>query len=376
MVPFLDLTRQFRRIEGEILSAQRRVLERGQFILGEEVSSFEGEFAHYCGVRYGIAVGSGTDALFLALKATGIGTGDEVITVSHSFIASALAISRTGAKPILVDIDPDVYTMDPNALEDFLKKRKRKSIKAVLPVHLYGHPAEMDAIMAIANRYHLVVIEDACQAHGAEYQGRKVGSFGHLGCFSFYPTKNLGAYGDGGMVVTNGKKYDERLRLLRCYGQKRKYEHILRGWNSRLDEMQAAILRVKLKYLDAWNGERRKKALLYKRMLESTGVRCPVEHEEARHIYHLFAIGTKRRNALQGFLKGKGIQTLIHYPVPIHLQRAYRELGYRRGDLPVTERCAQEVLSLPFYPELTSEEMREVQAEIKLFWKGSDSDAP
>jgi len=376
MVPFLDLTRQFRRIEGEILSAQRRVLERGQFILGEEVSSFEGEFAHYCGVRYGIAVGSGTDALFLALKATGIGTGDEVITVSHSFIASALAISRTGAKPILVDIDPDVYTMDPNALEDFLKKRKRKSIKAVLPVHLYGHPAEMDAIMAIANRYHLVVIEDACQAHGAEYQGRKVGSFGHLGCFSFYPTKNLGAYGDGGMVVTNGKKYDERLRLLRCYGQKRKYEHILRGWNSRLDEMQAAILRVKLKYLDAWNGERRKKALLYKRMLESTGVRCPVEHEEARHIYHLFVIGTKRRNALQGFLKGKGIQTLIHYPVPIHLQRAYKELGYRRGDLPVTERCAQEVLSLPFYPELTSEEMREVQAEIKLFWKGSDSDAP
>jgi len=368
MVPFLDLTRQYRRIEGEILSAQKRVLEKGHFILGEEVSSFEEEFARYCGVRYGIGVGSGTDALFLALKAADIGEGDEVITVSHSFIATAMAISRTGAKPIFVDIDSEVYTMDPNRLEDFLKRRKRRRVKAIVPVHLYGHPAEMDAIMDIANRYHLMVIEDACQAHGAEYQGKKAGSFGHLGCFSFYPTKNLGAYGDGGMVVTNDKRYYERLRLLRRYGEKRKYEHILKGWNSRLDEMQAAILRVKLKYLDQWNGERRKKALMYKRMFEGTEMRCPVEKEQARHVYHLFVIRTKKRNALQVFLKEKGIETLIHYPVPIHLQKAFTDLKYSTGSLPTTERCAREILSLPFFPELTSEEMGTVHEQLRKFF--------
>jgi dTDP-4-amino-4,6-dideoxygalactose transaminase len=368
MVPFLDLTRQYKRIEEEIHSAQKRVLEKGHFILGEEVSSFEEEFARYCGVQYGVGVGSGTDALFLALKAANIGEGDEVITVSHSFIATAIAISQAGAKPIFLDIDPEFYTMDPNALEDFLKKRKRRRVKAILPVHLYGHPAEMDSIMDIANRYHLMVIEDACQAHGAEYQGRKMGSFGRLACFSFYPTKNLGAYGDGGMVVTNDKRYDEQLRLLRRYGEKRKYEHILRGWNSRLDEMQAAILRVKLKYLDQWNGERRKKALMYKRIFEGTEMRCPSEKEQARHVYHLFVIRTKKRTALREFLKEKGIETLIHYPVPIHLQKAYAELGYRRGALPVTEKVAHEALSLPFYPELASEEMREVREQVREFF--------
>jgi dTDP-4-amino-4,6-dideoxygalactose transaminase len=369
VVPFLDLTRQYERIKGEILSAQKRVLDKGHFILGEEVSSFEEEFARYCGVRYGVGVGSGTDALFFALKAAGIAEGDEVITVSHSFIATALGISWTGAKPIFLDIDPEVYTMDPNLLEDFLKKRKRRRVKAILPVHLYGHPLEMDAIMDIAGRYHLMVIEDACQAHGAEYQGRRVGSFGHLACFSFYPTKNLGAYGDGGMVVTDDKRYDERLRLLRRYGEKRKYEHILKGWNSRLDEMQAAILRVKLKYLDHWNGQRRKRALMYRRLLEDTGVNLPVEKRQGRHVYHLFVIRTKQRNALQAFLKEKGIETLVHYPVPIHLQKAYTELGYRRGDLPVTEKVAHEALSLPFYPELTGEEMREVQEQVRKFFE-------
>jgi dTDP-4-amino-4,6-dideoxygalactose transaminase len=369
VVPFLDLTRQYERIKGEILSAQKRVLDKGHFILGEEVSSFEEEFARYCGVRYGVGVGSGTDALFFALKAAGIAEGDEVITVSHSFIATAIGISWTGAKPIFLDIDPDVYTMDPNLLEDFLKKRKRRRVKAILPVHLYGHPSEMNAIMDIASRYHLMVIEDACQAHGAEYQGRKIGSFGHLACFSFYPTKNLGGYGDGGMVVTDDKRYDERLRLLRRYGEKRKYEHILKGWNSRLDEMQAAILRVKLKYLDHWNGQRRKRALMYRRLLEDTGVNLPVEKRQGRHVYHLFVIRTKQRNALQAFLKEKGIETLVHYPVPIHLQKAYTELGYRRGDLPVTEKVAHEALSLPFYPELTGEEMREVQEQVRKFFE-------
>jgi dTDP-4-amino-4,6-dideoxygalactose transaminase len=373
LVPFLDLTRQYKRIEEEILSAQRRVLEKGRFILGDEVSAFEEEFARYCGVPYGVGVGSGTDALYLALRAAGIGEGDEVITVSHSFIATAYAISLTGAKPVFVDIDPEVYTLDPNALETFLKKRKakegrRRKVKAILPVHLYGHPAEMDAIMDIAERYDLIVIEDACQAHGAEYHGKKVGSFGLFGCFSFYPTKNLGAYGDGGMVVTDRKKLYEMLRLLRCYGEKKKYQHILRGGNSRLDEIQAAILRVKLKYLDQWNGERRKRAQTYKRMLENAEVICPVEKEKARHVYHLFVIRAKKRNSLQMFLKKSGIETLIHYPISIHLQKAYKELRYHRRDLPVTERCAREVLSLPFFPELTSEEMEKVQEQIKNFF--------
>jgi dTDP-4-amino-4,6-dideoxygalactose transaminase len=373
LVPFLDLTRQYHRIEEDILSAQRRVLEKGRFILGEEISTFEEEFAHYCGVPYGVGVGSGTDALYLALRAAGIGEGDEVITVSHSFIATAFAISLTGAKPVFVDIDPEVYTMDPSALEKFLKKRKakegrRRKVKAILPVHLYGHPAEMDAIMDIAERYDLIVIEDACQAHGAEYHGKKVGSFGLFGCFSFYPTKNLGAYGDGGMVVTDDKKLYEMLRLLRCYGEKKKYQHILKGENSRLDEIQAAVLRVKLKYLDQWNGERRKKALTYKRMLENGEVICPVEKEKARHVYHLFVIRTKKRNSLQTFLKENGIEALIHYPIPIHLQKAFKELQYHRRDLPITERCAREILSLPFFPELTGEEMEKVQEQIKNFF--------
>ncbi len=371
MVPFIDLTRQYKEIQNEILSATKKVYEKGHFILGEEVSAFEEEFSRYCGVRFGVGVDSGTNALYLALKAAGIGEGDEVITVAHSFIATALAISLTGAKPLFVDIDSETYTMDPNALELFLKQRKKKGgrqkIKAILPVHLYGHPAEMDAVMDIANRYHLAVIEDACQAHGAEYQGRKVGSFGLLSCFSFYPTKNLGGYGDGGMVVTNDKKLFEKLKLLRCYGEKRKYEHVLKGGNNRLDEIQAAILRVKLKYLDRWNEERRKKELIYKRMLESTEVICPIEKKEIKHVYHLFVIRSKKRNALQAFLKEKGIQTLIHYPIPIHLQKAFRELGYRRGALPLTEQYAREVLSLPFFPEMTESEMEEVANEILYF---------
>ncbi len=373
MVPFIDLTRQYRGIEEEILSATKKVYEKGHFILGEEVSAFEEEFSHYCGVRYGVGVDSGTDALHLALKAAGIGEGDEVITVANSFIATALAISLTGAKPLFVDIDPETYTMDPNALEHFFrhrkKKGKRQKIKAILPVHLYGHPAEMDAIMDIADRYQLTIIEDACQAHGAEYQGRKVGSFGLLSCFSFYPTKNLGGYGDGGMVVTDDKKLFEKLRLLRCYGEKRKYEHVLKGGNNRLDEIQAAILRVKLKYLDQWNEERRKRALFYKRMLEHTGVICPTEKEQAKHVYHLFVIRTKKRNALQAFLKEKGIETLIHYPIPIHLQKAFKELGCRRGDLPLTEQCSRGVLSLPFFPEMTESEIEEVAVQIKTFTK-------
>jgi dTDP-4-amino-4,6-dideoxygalactose transaminase len=373
VVPFLDLTRQYKRIKGEILSATQRVYEKGRFILGEEVSAFEKEFSHYCGVRYGVGVGSGTDALYLALKAAGIGEGDEVITVANSFISTALAISFTGAKPLFVDINPKTYTMDPNSLELLLKRQKAKEsgrkIKVVLPVHLYGHPAEMDSIMKIANRYELIVIEDACQAHGAKYGRKKVGSFGAMGCFSFYPTKNLGGYGDGGMVVTDHKRHEQNLRLLRCYGEKGKYQHILKGHNSRLDEIQAAILRVKLKYLDQWNEERRRKAKIYTERLSSLGVVCPAEKRGVRHVYHLYTIKTRKRDSLQTFLRKRGIETLIHYPIPIPLQKAYRELGYRKRDFPLTNQWSRKILSLPFFPEMKKSEMEEVAEGIRSFFK-------
>ena len=377
MVPFLDLTRQQTKIKTEILSATQKVYEKGRFILGEEVSAFEKEFSHYCGVRHGVGVGSGTDALYLALKAAGIGEEDEVVTVANSFVATALAISFTGAKPLFIDIDPKTYTMDPNSLELLLKREKIKKsgqkIRAVVPVHLYGYPADMDSILNIANRYGLLVIEDACQAHGAKYGRRKVGSFGAMGCFSFYPTKNLGGYGDGGMVVTDHHKYDQKLRLLRCYGEREKYHHILKGHNSRLDEIQAAILRVKLKHLDQWNEARRKKAELYTKMLSPSGVICPWEKKGVRHVYHLYTIGTGKRDTLQTFLKKKGVETLIHYPIPIPFQRAYRELGYRRGDLPLTNRWSHKILSLPFFPEMEESEMEEVAEGIRSFFKTNNT---
>ncbi len=372
MVPFFDLKRQYQALEQEILAVTERVYAGGQFILGGEVSAFEKEFADYCGVRYGVGVGSGTDALTLALRAADIGKGDEVVTVANSFIATALAISFTGAKPVFVDIDPETHTMDPNALEHLLKKRmgkgKARRIKAILPVHLYGHPCSMNAIVDIAHRHRLWVIEDAAQAHGAAYATGKVGSMGAMGCFSFYPTKNLGAYGDGGMVVTDEKKIYENLRLLRSYGQKSKYRHISKGVNSRLDELQAALLRVKLKYLDSWNEARREKARAYTSLLESAPILKPSEKEPAHHVYHLYVIRTKRRNSLQKFLKEKGIGTVIHYPIPIHLQKAYRDLGHRKGDLPFTEQASQEVLSLPFFPEMEDSEMEGVAEEVRSFF--------
>ena len=373
MVPFLDLTRQYEKIKNEILLATQRVYEKGRFILGEEVSGFEKEFSHYCGVRYGVGVGSGTDALYLALKAAGIGEGDQVATVANSFVATALAISFTGAKPLFVDIDPKAYTMDPNSLELILKREKTKKegqkIRAVLPVHLYGHPADMDSITEIANRYDLAVIEDACQAHGAKLGRRKVGSLGAMGCFSFYPTKNLGGYGDGGMVVTDHQKYDQKLRLLRCYGQRKKYQHVLKGHNSRLDEIQAALLRVKLKYLDQWNEERRRKAKLYTKMLSPLGLVCPSERKGVRHVYHLYTIETGKRDALQAFLKKKGIETLIHYPIPIPLEKAYQEMGYRRGDFPLTDQWSRKILSLPFSAEIGEREMEKVAEGVRRFFE-------
>jgi dTDP-4-amino-4,6-dideoxygalactose transaminase len=371
MVPFNDLKRQYQRVEKEVLAATKGVYERGSYILGEEVSAFEKEFARYCGVRYGVGVGSGTEALFLSLKAAGIGEGDEVVTPANSFISTALAISFTGAKPLFVDIDYRTYNMDPDRLELLLKRRMAKAgwekVKAILPVHLYGHPAEMSSILEIANHYGLLVIEDTCQAHGATYGGKKAGSFGALGCFSFYPTKNLGGYGDGGMVVTNHLRFYEKLRLLRCYGEKRKYEHRIKGGNSRLDELQAAVLRVKLKYLDQWNDERREKASRFSERLASLGIVCPVERKGSRHVYHLYVVRTGKRDALQRFWKKRGIGTLIHYPIPIHQQKAFKELGYRRGDLPLTEQYSRKILSLPFFPEIKESEMEEVARGIQHF---------
>jgi dTDP-4-amino-4,6-dideoxygalactose transaminase len=372
VVPFIDLKRQYKKIEEEIVSAIKNVYERGQFILGEEVSSFEKEFATYCGVRYGVGVASGTDALSLALRAAGIDEGDEVITVAYSFIATALAISFVGAKPIFVEIDPKTYTMDPDRLESLLRRRMARKegrrIKAILPVHLYGHPAEMDSIIEIANRYDLIVVEDTCQAHGAEYQGGKVGSFGALGCFSFYPTKNLGGSGDGGMVVTDDKKYYEKLRLLRRHGEKKRYQYVLKSGNSRLDEIQAAILRVKLRYLDQWNEERGRKASIYSKLLAPSGALCPLEKEGVKPVYHVYVIRIKKRNSLQAFLKTKGIETLIHYPIPIHHQEAFRELKHRSGDLSLTEDCCRQILSLPFFPEIEKSEMEEVAWAIEAFF--------
>ncbi len=377
LVPFLDLTRQHTEIRSEILSATQRVYEKGRFILGEEVSAFEKGFSRYCGVRHGVGVGSGTDALYLALKAAGIGEGDQVVTVANSFVATALAISFTGAKPLFIDIDPKTYTMDPNGLELLLKREETKKsgqkIRAVVPVHLYGHPADMGSIMEISNRYDLVVIEDACQAHGAKYGRKKVGSFGAMGCFSFYPTKNLGGYGDGGMVVTDHQHYDRKLRLLRCYGERNKYQHVLKGHNSRLDEIQAAILRVKLKYLDRWNEARRRKAELYTKLLSPSGVVCPSEKKGMRHVYHLYTIETGKRDALQTFLKRKGVETLVHYPIPIPFQKAYQEMGYRRRDLPLTNEWSHKILSLPFFPEMEEPEMEEVAQQIGIFMRGNKS---
>src|SRR5213595_187902 len=362
-VPFVDLAAQFRTIEGEINEATSRVIQQTDFILGREVSLFEEEFAAFCEAKYAIGVDSGTSALELDLRAYDIGPGDEVITAANSFIASALAISHAGARPILVDVDPSTYTVDVSAIE----KATTPRTKAVIPVHLYGHPADMDPIRELADKHGLVIIEDACQAHGTRYQGKRVGSLGHAAAFSFYPGKNLGAYGDGGIVVTNDRKVAKRLEMLRNYGQKEKYQHLFRGYNRRLDTMQAAILRVKLKYLEKWNAARRWNAKLYQKHLEGSGVVVPGEAGGAESVWHLYVIRTERRDALKDHLVSKGINASIHYPVPIHLQPAYQDLGHKRGDFPVTEAYAEKILSLPMYAELTGRQIEFVAQTISEF---------
>ncbi|NJE54443.1 DegT/DnrJ/EryC1/StrS aminotransferase family protein [Thermococcus sp. 21S9] len=362
MIPFVDLKREYQEIGDEILRAIQRVIESGWFILGNELNQFEKEFADYLGVKYAIGVNSGSDALYLAVKALGIHSGDEVITVSHTFISTVDAIVRNGARVVFVDIDPETYTIDVDQLEKSITPKT----KAIIPVHLYGHPADMEPIMELAEEYGLYVIEDASQAHGAEYKGKKVGTFGHLACFSFYPTKNLGAYGDAGAIVTNDAELADKLRMMRNYGSPKKYYHDFVGVNSRLDEIQAAVLRIKLKYLDQWNEKRRKIAKLYSELLDNSDVITPSEKEWAKHVYHLYVIRHKNRDKLQQYLSEKGIKTQIHYPVPVHLQKAYLELGYRVR-LPITERISSEVLSLPMYPWLSNGEVESIANTVLEF---------
>jgi dTDP-4-amino-4,6-dideoxygalactose transaminase len=368
-VPFLELGRHYNRHRAEIDRAVARVLESGCYILGPVLEAFEREFAAYCGTRHAVGVGSGTDAIHLALRAAGIGRGDSVITAPNTAVPTVSGIAASGASPIFVDIDPRTYTIDPEALRSCLKRQRPWwPIKAIVPVHLYGHMADMAAIRKVAHEYGLVVVGDAAQAHGAEYDGVKADSWSDLGCFSFYPTKNLGAFDDAGMVVTNDDRLAHRLKLLRNYGEGSKYQASIEGFNSRLGELQAAILRVSLEHLDEWNTRRRDLARLYDELLASTPLTIPVEVPPARHSYHLYVVRHPRRDALRQHLEERGIGTRVHYPVPIHLQEAYRDLGYIPGDFPHAEQAAREIFSLPLYPELSEAEVHQVSDEVREFF--------
>jgi len=360
IVPFLDLKAQYHSIKPEIDAAISKILESSQFVLGEEVTGFEQEFAAYSGAAQGIAVNSGTSALHLAFLAGGIGPGDEVITIPHTFVATVAAIRYTGARPVFVDIDPDTFTMDPRKVEAAITPRTR----AIAPVHLYGQPADMDPILEIGRRRKLLVVEDAAQAHGAKYKGRPVGSMSDLACFSFYPGKNLGAYGEGGMVVTSNEEHARTIRMLRDWGQDRKYHHLLAGYNYRMEGMQGAILRVKLRHLEKWTEARRAHAARYRALLADTRLGLPAEMPGTRHVYHVYAVRTRERETLMKVLNEQGIQTGIHYPVPVHLQPAYADSAWQRGSFPHSEAAADEVLSLPMYPEMTEEHLQTVSRAL------------
>jgi len=364
-IPVIDLKKQYQSIRPELDAVFARVMEKGTFILGSEVSAFEREFAEYCGAAHAIGVASGTDALQLALMACEIGENDEVAVPAHTAVATVSAVEAGGAHPLLVDIDSTNYTLDPNLLHRILTPHTR----AVIPVHLYGCPVDMEPVLQFARENHLFVIEDCSQAHGASYRGRKVGTWGDIAAFSFYPTKNLGAFGDGGMVVTNNDALAEKVRLLRQYGWGEHYISSIRGINSRLDELQAGILRVKLRHLDGWNARRRQFAELYHHLLSGTDLVLPAQN--AGHVYHQFVIRHAQRDSLREYLKENGISTLIHYPVPVHFQPAYADLGYTAGSLPSTERASREVLSLPLYPELTEEKVVRICQTILDFFTHS-----
>jgi dTDP-4-amino-4,6-dideoxygalactose transaminase len=360
VIPFVDLKAQYQSIKPEIDAAVIGVLESTQFVLGSAVLAFEQSFAPYCQAQHAVGVSNGTSALHLALLSAGVGRGDEVITTPFTFIASVSAIDYTGARPVFVDIDPDSFTIDPAKIEAAITPRT----KAILPVHLYGRTADMDPILEIARRHNLVVIEDAAQAHGAEYKGRRAGSMGDMGCFSFYPGKNLGAYGEGGAVTTNNAEYAKKLRILRDWGAERRYHHDLKGFNYRLEGIQGAVLGVKMKYIEGWTESRRSHAARYDELLAGSAYDLPAASVDQRHVYHIYAIRHPRRDALQAFLHDRGVGTNIHYPIPVHVQRCFAELEHKVGDFPHAERAAAEVLSLPMYPEFQAEQQDQVIAAL------------
>jgi len=360
VIPFVDLKSQYLSIKPEVDAAIQGVLDSCAFTLGPEVVAFEKEFAAYSGADIGVAVNTGTSALHLALLAAGVGRGDEVITVPFTFVATVSAIDYTGATPVFVDIDPVTFTMDVTQLEAAITDKT----KAIIPVSLYGQPADMGPLLEIARRRGLVVIEDACQAHGAEYNGQRSGSLADMTCFSFYPGKNLGAYGEGGMVVTDNAEYARTIRMLRDWGAEKKYHHVLKGYNFRMEGLQGAVLRVKLRYLEGWTEARRTAAAHYDRLFEGTDVVSPKAASYSRHVYHIYAIRTKNRQAWQEALLAQGIQTGIHYPTPVHLLPAFAELGYSAGQFPHAEQAANEVLSLPMFPELTAAQCEEVARAV------------
>ena len=363
-VPFVDLAAQQTAIAWELSEALDDVASRSDWILGRDLELFEAEFADYCESLYAVGVDSGLSALELALRALGVGAGDEVITAANTFVATVFAIAHVGATPVLVDVDPKTYTLDPDAVRAAITKRTR----AIVPVHLYGQPADMDSLSAIARSHGLLVIEDACQAHGARYNGQRVGSIGDAAAFSFYPAKNLGAHGDGGMVVTRRRALRDRLRVLRNYGQQRKNHHVEVGFNRRLDTLQAAILRVKLRHLDAWNKARRGVASLYDELLPDDVVK-PTAASDVEPVWHLYPIQVEQRDRLAGFLEQKGIGTGIHYPLPVHRQAAFKGLGYEAESHPVAEAASRRLLSLPIYPELTPASVRVVSAAVNDFFE-------
>lgn len=357
MIPILDLKRQYQDLKSEILSAIEDVMDSGSFILGKNVKKLEHDFAQYCNCSSAVGVASGTDAIYLALRALGITKGDEVITVAFTFVATSGAIALTGATPIFVDVDEKTFNIDPTKIEAKITDKT----KAILPVHLYGQPAKMDKIMEIAQKYNLYVVEDCAQAIGAEYKGKKVGSFGDFGCFSFFPSKNLGAYGDGGMVTTKTLELAEKTKMLRAHGSKIKYYNDILGTNSRLDEIQAAILNVKFPHIDNWNEQRKEIAHKYNELLKGVPqIITPYELEDVKHVYHQYTIRVPNRNDFQNSLKNEDIMTMIYYPVPLHKQKLHSEIAFRQSDLTITEKLTTEVLSLPIFPEITVEEQQTI----------------
>jgi len=361
MIPLVDLRAQFARVKDEALKAVENTLVTGAYILGPEVAEFEKEFATYCEASYAAGVNNGTNAIYLALLAAGIGPGDEVITTPHTFIATIAAIRYTGAKPVLVDIDPVTYTIDPAAVDKAITPKT----KAVVPVHIYGQPADMDAICAVAAEHNLTVIEDCAQAHGATYKGKRVGGIGRFGCFSFYPTKNLGACGEGGLVTCRDEAGIKKVRVLRDWGQEIKNRHELKGFNMRLEGIQGAVLRIKLRHLEEWTEERRAVAAYYDKGLAGLPVVAPQVRAHNRHVYHLYVIQAPRRDQFSKLLAERGVGTAVHYPIPVHLQGAHLDLGYRRGDFPVAEALCDKALSIPMYAELTREMQDQVIGAIK-----------